>query len=137
MAKHHIVQAKYLAQWQSSDIKNQLNIYFIPENKFIERGTGWRGFWRKDFNVFDGEKDKFYLPENVTALIDSKGIESIRKIDYSNQKQLSGEERSCVAFYVALQYIRTPRYREETNKFMEATIKYFMRQDISSLDKKL
>ena len=135
MAKHHIVQAKYLAQWQSSDTKKQLNIYFIPENKFIERGTGWRGFWRKDFNVLDGEKDKFYLPENVTALIDSKGIESIRKIDYSNQKQLSGEERSCVAFYVALQYIRTPRYREETNKFMEATIKYFMRQDISSLGK--
>lgn len=51
MAKHHIVQAKYLAQWQSSDTRNQLNIYFIPENKYIERGTGWKGFWRKDFNT--------------------------------------------------------------------------------------
>lgn len=135
MAKHHIVQDKYLIQWRKTDTKNQLNIYFIPENKYIERGPGWKGFWREDFNVFDNDEDKFYLPENVTAIIDKRGIETIRRIDCIKQNQLSGEERSCVAFYVALQYIRTPRYREETDKFMEATIKYFMRQDISSPNK--
>jgi len=135
MAKHHIVQDKYLTQWRKTDTENQLNIYLIPENKFIERGPNWKGFWRDDFNVFDSDKEKFYLPENVTALIDSRGIEIIRKIDCINQKQLNGEERSCVAFYIALQYIRTPRHREETDKFMEATIKYFMRQDASSPDK--
>lgn len=135
MAKHHIVQNKYLTQWRKTDTKNQLNIYFIPDNKYIERGPGWKGFWREDFNVFDNDKDKFYLPENVTAIIDTRGIETIRKIDCIKQNQLSGEERSCVAFYIALQYIRTPRYREETDRFMEATIKYFMRQDVSSPDK--
>jgi len=135
MAKHHIVQDKYLTQWRKADKENQLNIYLISDNKFIERGPGWRGFWRKDFNIFDSKKKEFYLPENVAALIDSKGIESIRKIDCVNQKQLNGEERNCIAFYVALQYIRTPRHREETDKFMEATIKYFMRKDVSSLDK--
>lgn len=135
MAKHHIVQDKYLTQWRKADKENQLNIYLISDNKFIERGPGWKGFWREDFNIFDNKKNEFYLPENVAALIDSKGIESIRKIDCVNQKQLSGEGRSCIAFYVALQYIRTPRHREETDKFMEATIKYFMRKDVSSLDK--
>lgn len=135
MAKHHIVQDKYLTQWRKAGIANQLNIYLIPENKYIKRGPGWKGFWRDNFNIFDRVKEKFYLPENVTAIIDTRGIETIRKIDCSNQKQLGGEERSCVAFYVALQYIRTPRHREETNKLMEATIKYFMRQDVSSQDK--
>jgi hypothetical protein len=133
MAKHHTIQTKYLVQWQNNS--NQLNIYLIPENKFIERGASWKGFWKKDFNVFTEEKDKFYLPEKITALIDSKGIESIRNIDNKKQKQLNGWERSCIAFYVALQYIRTPRHREEADKFMEAIIKYFMRKDASSLNK--
>jgi hypothetical protein len=135
MAKHHIVQDKYLTQWRKSDTENQLNIYSIPDNKYIEKGPRWKGFWRKDFNVLDDDKNKFYLPENVTAIIDTRGIETIRKIDGNKQNQLSGEERSCVAFYVALQYIRTPRYREETDKFMEAAIKYFMKKDISSPEK--
>lgn len=135
MAKHHIVQDKYLTQWQKTGTENQLNIYLIPENKFMERGSGWKGFWRDDFNIFDNDKNKFYLPENVTAVIDTRGIETIRNMDCIKQNQLNGEERSCIAFYVALQYIRTPRYREETDKFMEATIKYFMRKDVSSSDK--
>jgi len=135
MTKHHIVQDKYLTQWRKTGTEKQLNIYLIPENKFIERGPGWKGFWRSDFNIFDDDKDKFYLPENVTAVIDTRGIETIRNIDCIKQNQLNGEERSYVAFYVALQYIRTPRYREEANKFIEATIKYFMRKDVSSPDK--
>lgn len=107
MARRHIVQGKYLTQWRKADTKNQLNIYFIPENRYIERGPGWKGFWRDDFNIFDNDKDKFYLPEKVTAIIDSRGIEAIRNIDCVKQNQLNGEERSYIAFYVALQYIRT------------------------------
>lgn len=135
MAKHHIVPASYLSQWQKVGAENQLNIYVISENKIIERGPGWTGFWRDDFNVLSDGQKKSYLPEDVTALIDTKGIEAIRRIDPSNQTQLSGEDRSAVAFYVALQYIRTPRRREEADKMIRATIQHFMREDISSPDK--
>lgn len=134
MAKHHIVQDKYLAQWRKTATDNQLNVYVIPENKIIERGPGWKGFWRDDFNKLD-EGEKPYLPEDVTAIIDSKGIDSIRKIDTAKQEQLDGMDRSCVAFYVALQYIRTPRHREETNKLVEAQTQYFMKKDLSVPEK--
>lgn len=135
MAKHHIVQNKYLTQWRKSETKNQLNIYLIPQNKYVERGPGWKVFWRENFNIFDKSKENFYLPEEVAARIDSLGIKTIRKIDGKSKKQLEGLERCYLSFYVALQYIRTPRFREETNKFIESTIKFFMRQDISSPDK--
>jgi sRNA-binding regulator protein Hfq len=135
MAKHHIVQDKYLTQWRKSKAENQLNIYLISQNRYIERGPGWKVFWREDFNIFNESKENFYLPEEAAARIDSLGIETIRKIDGKNDKQLEGFNRCYLSFYVALQYIRTPRFREETNKFMEAVIKLFMREDISSPDK--
>jgi len=37
MQRHHTVQNKYLAQWKSK-INNQLNIYLIFKNEYIERG---------------------------------------------------------------------------------------------------
>ena len=135
MAKHHIVQDKYLTQWRKADTENQLNIYIISENKCIERVPDWKGFWRYDFNVLEDENEKSYLPEEVTATIDAKGIEAIRKIDSTQQQQLSGMDRSCIAFYVALQYTRTPRHREEMNKMVGASIKHFMKKDLSSPDK--
>jgi Protein of unknown function (DUF4238) len=135
MTRHHIVQDKYLTQWRKGDTENQLNIYVIPENKIIERGPGWKGFWREDFNVLLNDEGKSYLPEDVTAIIDTKGIEAIKKIDCSNESQLSGEDRSAIAFYVALQYIRTPRHREELDKMVKAQIQHLMRKDISSPDK--
>lgn len=135
MARHHIVQDKYLTQWRKTDTKNQLSIYVIPENNFIERGPGWKGFWREDYNILLDDYGKSYLPEDVTGVVDTKGIEAIKKIDNVNKSQLSGEERSAVAFYVALQYIRTPRYREELDKVIKAQIQYFIRKDISSSDK--
>lgn len=135
MARHHIVQNKYLTQWRKSKAENQLNIYLIAQNRYIERGPGWKVFWREDFNIFDENKENFYLPEEAAARIDSLGIETIRKIDGKNEKQLEGSGRCYLSFYVALQYIRTPRFREETNKFMESAIKLFMRQDISFPDK--
>lgn len=135
MAKHHIVQDKYLTQWRKTNTENQLNIYVISENKYIERGPGWKGFWRDDFNVLNDDQKKSYLPENVTAIVDTKGIDAIKKIDIFNQNQMSGEDRSALAFYVVLQYIRTPRHREEIDKMAQATIQYFMRKDISSPEK--
>lgn len=131
MARHHIVQDKYLTQWKKTDTENQLNIYSIAENKYIERGPSWKGFWRDDFNILD-DKEQFYLPENVTALIDSKGIEAIRSIDCEEQKQLDGEKRSALSFYIALQYIRTPRHREEMDKSIQSKIRLLMREDVSS-----
>lgn len=131
MARHHTVQEKYLTQWKKADNDNQLSIYSIAENKYFERGPNWKGFWREDFNILD-DKDHFYLPEDVTALIDSKGIEVIRNIDCDTHEQLCGEKRSALAFYIALQYIRTPRHREETNKLIQATISRFMREDTKS-----
>lgn len=135
MARHHIVQDKYLTQWRKSGTENQLNIYVIDDNEIIERGPGWKGFWREDFNVLEDDGEKSYFPENVTSVIDTKGIEAIRKIDTTKQSILSGYDRSCVAFYVALQYTRTPRHREEMNKLIEATTRYFMRKDLSTIDK--
>lgn len=135
MTRHHIVQDKYLTQWRKADTENQLNIYVISENTIIERGPGWKGFWREDFNILNNDEGKSYLPEDVTSLIDTKGIEAIKHIDRLIRAQLAGTDRSFIAFYVALQYVRTPRRREETDKLMRATIQHFMRKDISSPDK--
>jgi hypothetical protein len=135
MPKHHIIQEKYLEQWVAPSTKNQLHIYSIPENRYMERGPGWKGFWRKDFNVLDQEENDRYLPEKVTALVDEKGLEAIKKINYINYQQLSGEDRSGISFYVVLQYIRTPRHREELDKALSEQIKMLMKSDISSQDK--
>ena len=93
--------------------------------------THWGESWSL-FNVLQDEEGTSYLPEVVTAVIDSKGIEAIRKI--KAEVQLSGEDRSAIAFYTALQYIRTPRHREESDKFMDATVKHFMRKDTPTHD---
>ncbi len=85
--------------------------------------------------MLEDENEKSYLPEEVTATIDKKGIEAIRKVDFTKQEQLSGMDRSCIAFYVALQYIRTPKHREEMNKLIDSKTKYSMRKDLSSPDK--
>lgn len=133
--RHHIVQDKYLTQWRKTDTDNQLNIYVISENKIIERGPKWKGFWREDFNVLEDEQDKSFLPEDVTADIDRQGIEVIKNIDSINETQLESKARSILAAYISLQYIRTPRYREELDKMVNSTLKYYMRHDISSIDK--
>ena len=71
----------------------------------------------------------------MTAIVDDKGIEAIRKINTATEAQLSDEDRSALAFYTALQFIRTPRHREETDKLLEAQTLYFMRKDLASPDK--
>jgi hypothetical protein len=134
MQRHHIVQSKYLTQWRKKDDCNQLNIYVIKENGFKEKGPNWKGFWRKDYNIYDDEND-YYLPEKITEKIDTEGIEVIRKIDTSNKLSLSDYDRSVLSFYITLQYFRTPRFREEQDKFFEETIKYFMRKDITTPEK--
>jgi len=133
--RHHIVQDKYLAQWKKDGTPNYLNIYFIPSNKIQIGNTKTPAFWREDFNVLKNEDGKSYLPEDVTAIIDTKGIEAIKNIDVINKTTLTGEYRSYISFYVALQYLRTPRYREETDKMVNEQTKFLMRKDINSVDK--
>lgn len=134
--KHHIVQDKYLAQWKKDNTTNRLNIYFISSNKIQTNGnTKTPVFWREDFNILKDENDKSYLPENVTAIIDTKGIGAIKNIDVKNKSTLTGEYRSYISFYVVLQYLRTPRYREETDKMVNKTTQFFMRKDIDSANK--
>ena len=90
MAKHHIVQDKYLAQWRREGTENNLNIFVISENKHKDSHTKWPGFWREDFNVLQDEEGTSYLPEVVTAVIDSKGIEAIRKIKLGSWRDIVG-----------------------------------------------
>ncbi len=135
MARHHVVQDKYLVQWRINDTTNRLNIFIISQNKCVIGNTKSKLFWRKDFNVLQDKDEVSYLPEDVTSVIDTKGISAIRKINAVDESQLNGEDRSAIAFYIALQYIRTPRYREESDKMIRATIQHFMRQDISSPEK--
>lgn len=134
MERHHVVQRKYLSQWRTSEDTSQLYVYLIPQNEIIERGPDWKGFWRKDYNILSNEDTKSYLPEEITEVVDTKGLNAIRSIDPGKETQLSGEDRSALAFYIALQYIRTPRHREETNKGMHALITHFMRKDLKSPD---
>jgi hypothetical protein len=135
MARHHIVQDKYLVQWRKSDTENQLNIYVIPTNEFIEKGSGWQGFWKEDFNVLNDEDGKSDVPEKLTAVIDTEGIDAVKSIDVVGKTQLEGLNRCYLSFYISLQYIRTPRYREETDKIIKAEIEYWMKKDISSPEK--
>ena len=116
---------------EKTETENQLNIYVISDNEYIEKGPGWKGFWRKDYNISDNDKEGFYSPEKETGLIDERGIDAIKKIDCDSQNQLEGKQRSILAFYVALQYIRTPRFREEKDKFMEAGIKNIIKNELS------
>src|SRR6185369_5167229 len=108
MAKHHTVQDKYLKQWETPNSQNQLYIYFIPENKVLERGSKWKGFYRENYNILEDENNAYYLPEEVTSLIDAAGIRVIRDLNCLEGKQLSGKDRSVIAFYFFLMFRRPP-----------------------------
>lgn len=134
--RHHIVQDKYLAQWKKRNTPNNLNIYFISSNKIQNNGnTKSPVFWRDDFNVLKDEDEISYLPEEVTSNIDNKGINVIKNIDVINGVIPPMEGRCYLAFYTVLQYIRTPRHREETDKMINEQTKILMRRDINSIDK--
>ncbi len=127
--RHHIVQEAYLRQW--ADKENQLNIYSIFDKKIIERGPNWKGFWKDDYNVLDKEDETNgydYFPEDLTALIDSKGLDVIKKLE-TLRFSLNGHERSCVAFYLSLQYLRSPRRRDEFNDLTDKTFKTLYKDD--------
>lgn len=133
--KHHTVQDKYLAQWKKDGTPNHLNIYFIPSNKIQTGNTKTPAFWKEDFNILKDEEGTSYLPEEITATIDTKGIEAIKSIDIINKTTLTGEQRSYISFYIVLQYFRTPRFREEMDKMIGEQTKFLMRKDINSVDK--
>ncbi|MEN9881024.1 MAG: hypothetical protein RLZZ308_207 [Candidatus Parcubacteria bacterium] len=127
--KHHIVQEAYLRQWSKN---GQLCLYSIPENKIMERGPNWKGFYRIDYNVLDGDTGYDYIPEKITAHIDDEGLKAIKKIDIKNQTGLDGYDKSCLAFYFALQYLRVPRRRDEFNKLANVTFNEFFKENFKS-----
>jgi len=126
--KNHIVQEKYLAQWYRID-ENFFSLYLIKDNIIKEKvNADWRGFWRKGFNVLEGDmftKEQYNFPEEFTNLTDSPGIATIRSIDVINRKRLSGHELQILSLYVALQYFRTPKFRDELNSVLELGAKEF------------
>jgi len=126
--KNHIVQDKYLFQWYRKN-ENFFSLYLIKENSIKDRvNTNWRGFWRKGFNILDGEifsDDDYNFPEEFTNKVDSPGISVIRLLDAKNKKHLDGKDLSILSLYVALQYFRTPRFRDELNSIKELVIKEF------------
>lgn len=122
---HHIVQEAYLRQWAKN---GQLNIYSIPENKIKERGPNWPGFRRKDYNVLNSEQGYDYFPEQITAHVDTEGLKAICNIKI-NQSSLKGYEKSCIATYYALQYLRVPRRREELNKLANSVFKNLFKEN--------
>ncbi len=124
--RNHIVQDKYLAQWNRKGEKF-FSLYLIKENLIKGNvNSDWRGFWRKGFNILDGDifsEKEYNFPEEFTNLIDSPGIAAIRSIDTKNQKRLDGKDLQSLSLYVALQYFRTPRFRDELNSMKELVIK--------------
>jgi hypothetical protein len=132
--RHHIVQEKYIRQWCSNQKDCQAWIHTHSDEKTFQKGPGWRGFWREDFNIYDqeGEEDVYYLPEDVTARIDNLGLTAIKNIEFD--KQFEGYQRCHVAFYAALQYVRTPKFREDSNAMVDAQTKHWWRLDTPTPD---
>lgn len=122
MAKHHTVQEAYINQWVDP-MTNKFWIYVISENKYIERNGSWAGFSKNNFNTLDGAINK-YVPEEFAATIDTLGIKAIRVI-CKKEDELSDKDRSYLAHYITLQYIRTPRYREELDSMIDAAAKAY------------
>lgn len=115
---HHVVPKSYLNQWRGSD--NQLQLFTHDDEKYFKRGSDWSGFKRTNYNIYEDE-DKFFLPEQITEKVDAQAIEVIRNISFN--RPLSGYERSVIATAVALQYMRTPRFRAESDLMLEAQFK--------------
>lgn len=128
--KHHYVPESYLAQWHNPDNHNQLQVFdhFTPDG-VKKSGASNSRFWDRDFNVLTSSKDNYYLPEQLTQVIDTDGIETIRVINKSFGIQLESMQRSDLARYVVLQYLRTPKYREEMNAMFNILIGEEFRKD--------
>jgi hypothetical protein len=115
---HHVVPKSYLNQWRGFD--NQLQLFTHDDGRFFKRGSDWTGFKRKNYNIYQDENN-FYLPEQITEKVDAQAIEVIRSISFN--QPLTGYERSVIATAVALQYMRTPRFRAESDLMLEAQFK--------------
>jgi hypothetical protein len=128
--KHHYVPESYLAQWHNPDNQNQLQVFdhFTPDG-VKKSGASNSRFWDRDFNVLTSSKDNYYLPEQLTQVIDTDGIETIRAINKSFGIQLESKQRSDLTRYVVLQYLRTPKYREEMDAMLNVLIGEEFRKD--------
>ncbi len=101
--RHHIVQEAYLRQW--SNQSNQLNLYSIFDKKILERGPKWKGFWKNDYNVLDkedGSKGYDYFPEDLTALIDTKGLDLEVHHFHSRARLAFGKEETKIIYRIEI-----------------------------------
>lgn len=130
---HHVVPKSYLKQWQ--DKNNQLKLFTHEDGKYFERGADWAGFKKKNYNIYEDD-DFFFIPEKITEDVDTQSIDVIRSLEFG--KELTGYQRSVLAHAVALQYVRTPRFRSETDLMLEEQIKEpFLESQRKLTDKEL
>lgn len=125
--KNHIVPKSYIAQWHRKN-EEFFSLYLIKENLIKEANKCWHGFWRKGFNILEGDifsDDEYNFPEYFTRPIDGKGISIIRSIDTINKERLDNISLQQLSLYVALQYFRTPKFRDELNSIKELVIQEF------------
>jgi hypothetical protein len=118
--KHHFIQKAYLKQWSKN---SKVQVYIFGDDKFEEKGPNERLFWEYNYNFIDGDR----IAEDVSGLIENEYISRLDRIikTLSMQSELNSEDRSVVAQYVALQYLRTPKYRKEQDIFIDAVVKKF------------
>lgn len=138
--KNHIVQSAYLAQWNRKD-ENFFCLYIIKDNLIKEKvNSDWRGFWRKGFNVLNQDifpTDEYNYPEKYTNYIDTPGINVIKSINTIDQRRLDKTEWTNLSLYVALQYFRTPKFRDELESIKELVVREFSNNEekIPKIDK--
>lgn len=115
---HHIVAKSYLNQWKGED--GQLQLFTHDDGKYLKRGSNWVGFKKQNYNIYE-EDANFFIPERITEDIDGQGINVIRSLVFG--QELTVYQRSVISQFVALQYVRTPRFRKETDLMLEEQIK--------------
>jgi hypothetical protein len=128
--RHHYVPKSYLIQWHNSSANGKLSLFdhFTPDGVKAS-GANNNRFWNTDYNVLSSSKDDYYLPEKLTQVIDTDGIETIRAISKSFGTQLGSKQRSDLTRYVVLQYLRTPKHREEMDVMLDILIGEEFRKD--------
>lgn len=119
---HHTVQEAYLNQW-INEKTGKFSIFVIKNKEYLERTGNWAGFKKPDYNILDDPENKYY-PEEFTSNIDTQGINVIRDLNFSS-KRLLNKERVVLSHYLSLQYLRTPRYRNEINSMINAQFKVY------------
>ena len=86
------------------------------------------------FYSFDTKEGKrLYAVEELLAILEGEVAPVIEKI-HSGQLSLGTKEKSALAYYIALQYSRTPMQREQINKMIEQVSKKMLQVTASNKD---